>query len=105
MNKQRIQVYADAEMKRRIELAAMNRNVSVTVYCMEAIRNQLADEDLLEREQIDIFVHSDREDNDLLADLDELHAKILAGRGGKPIDVDIIELVRQETDDELTGLH
>jgi hypothetical protein len=33
MEKQRIQVYADPELKRRIELAAAKHNVPVTEYC------------------------------------------------------------------------
>jgi uncharacterized protein (DUF1778 family) len=43
MNKQRIQVYADPETKRRIELAAAKHETSVTEYCLAAIEQQLAD--------------------------------------------------------------
>ena len=56
MNKRRIQVYSDPETKRRIELAAAKKQTSVTEYCLAAIEQQLADDDMLEREQINIPV-------------------------------------------------
>lgn len=46
MNKQRIQVYADPETRRRIGLAAAKHQMPVTEYCFEAIRQQLATEAL-----------------------------------------------------------
>jgi hypothetical protein len=104
MEKQRIQVYADPELKRRIELAAAKHNVPVTEYCLKAIEQQLADEDLLEREEIEIPVTPKKQDDTLISDMRELRERILARRGGKPIDIDILELVRSERDDELTGL-
>ena len=106
MDKQRIQVYADEEMKRRIELAAAKYNVPVTEYCLQAITQQLADDDLLEEEQIQIVVApSKRKDNTLIADLHTLREAILGDRGGKLIDVDtIIEQMRDERDYELSGL-
>ena len=104
MDKQRIQVYANPEIKRRIELAAAKYNVPVTAYCLSAIQQQLADDDLLEEKQIAIPVKP-TSDEDWLAGLDELYEKILARRGGKPIEVDILEQVREERDYELTGLH
>ncbi len=106
MEKQRIQVYADEEMKRRIELAAAKYNVPVTEYCLQAITQQLADDDLLEEEQIHIAIApGKRKDDTLIADLRALREAILADRGGKPIEVDdFIEQMREERDYELTGL-
>jgi uncharacterized protein (DUF1778 family) len=104
MDKQRIQVYAEPEMKRRIELAAAKHNVAVTEYCLSAIVQQLADDELLEEEQVAIPVKQAK-DKDLIADLRALREKILARRGGRPIDIDILEQVRAERDYELTGLH
>jgi hypothetical protein len=106
MEKQRIQVYADPGIKRRIELAAAKYNVPVTEYCLSAIEQQLADDDLLEAEQITIPVTpSDGRDDDLITDLRALRERILARRGGRLIDMDIVEQVRAERDDELTDLH
>lgn len=103
MNNKRIQVYADEETKRRIELAAARRAVAVTQYCLEAIRQQLAEDDLLEREQIEIPIKRPKPEN-LMANLRALRAKILARRGGQPIDFDIVEQVREEREYELIGL-
>ena len=103
MAKKRIQVYTDPETKRRIELAAARHDVPVTQYCLEAIRQQLAEDDLLEREQIEIPIKP-IQDADLIADLRALRDKILARRGGKPIDPGIVEQIREERDDELIGL-
>jgi len=44
MDKKRIQVYAEPEMKRRIELAAAKYNIPVTEYCLSAIQQQRADD-------------------------------------------------------------
>ena len=106
MDKQRIQVYAEPEMKRRIELAAAKYNVAVTEYCLQAITQQLADDDLLEEEQIHIAVApSKRKDDTLITDLRALREAILADQGGKLIDIDrIMEEMRDERDYELTGL-
>ena len=104
MEKQRIQVYADPEIKRRIELAAAKYDMPVTLYCLEAIQQQLADDDLLEQEQIEIPVTPGKPDDTLLADLSALQKKILARRGGRPIETDILEQVRGERDYELTDL-
>ena len=87
MGKTRIQVYADEETKRRIELAAARQDVAITQYCLEAIRQQLAEEDMLERESIEIRIKPAKED-DLIADLRALHEEIKRYRGGKLIDVD-----------------
>lgn len=102
--KQRIQVYTDEETKRRVELAANKHDIPVTVYCLEAIKQQLAGDDLLEREQIQIQIKPSKE-YDLIADLRALQEQIKTRRGGKPIDVDaIIQQVREERDGELIGM-
>ena len=64
----RIQVYTDPETKRRIELAAARLDVAVTQYCLEAIRQRLADEEMLEKEKIEIPVKPQK-DETLIADL------------------------------------
>jgi hypothetical protein len=105
MDKQRIQVYADPETKRRIELAAAKYNMPVTEYCLNAIQQQLADDDLLETEQIQIAVTPYPPlDDTLLMELRALRERILARRGGRPIELDIVEQVRAERDEELLRL-
>ena len=84
MTKTRIQVYADQETKRRIELAAAKRDIPTTQYCLEAIIQQLADDDMLERETIEIPVKPTR-DKDLIADLRALHEEIKTYRGGTAV--------------------
>jgi hypothetical protein len=104
MGKTRIQVYTDEETKRRIELAAARQDIAVTQYCLEAIKQQLAEDDMLERETIEIPIKPTR-DEELIADLRALHEEIKAYRGGKFIDVDQeLEQMREARDDELTGL-
>lgn len=103
MDKQRIQVYADPELKRRIELAAAKHNMPVTEYCLDAIEQKLADEGLLEEVQIQIPTRPTKDDS-LMDDLRKLHEKILARRSGKPIEIDALEQVRSERDDELTRM-
>jgi hypothetical protein len=106
MDKQRIQIYADSEMKRRIALAAAKYNVPVTEYCWQAITQQLADDEVLEEAQISIPVMPTKPTDDtLIADLRALQARIKARRGGKPIDVDcMMEEMREERDYELSGV-
>jgi hypothetical protein len=43
-----------------------------------------------------------KQDDTLLDDIHALRGKILAQRGGKPIEIDALELIRSERDDELT---
>jgi hypothetical protein len=105
MEKQRIQVYADPEIKRRIELAAAKYNVPVTVYCLSAIRQQLADDDLLEAAEVQIPVTPVKQDDRLITELRALHQEILAYRGGEWVDVDAeLQEMREERAYELTGL-
>ncbi len=97
----RIQVYADEETKRRVELAAAKHDIPVTEYCLAAIRQQLAEDDLLEQEQIEITIRPAEKDS-LIAKLRALHEDILAYRDGEPLDVDRDrEAMREERDDEL----
>lgn len=105
MDKLRIQVYADAETKRRIELAAIKQDVSVTEYCMEAILQKLSDDDMLEAEQIEVPVNPGAKE-DYIQGIRELQERILTRRNGQLIDVnkDLDEL-REERDEELLGLH
>ncbi|MCC9078163.1 hypothetical protein FKZ61_018855 [Litorilinea aerophila] len=57
MERQRIQVYANTEIKRRVELAAAKHNMSVTEYCLAAIQQQLNDDELLEEAHVTIAVN------------------------------------------------
>ena len=105
MNKQRIQVYADAETKRRVELAAARHETSVTEYCLAAIEQQLADDDMLERDQIDIPIRPTHEGADLIANLRRLRENIIADRGGALIDLDsLLDQLHDERDYELFGM-
>jgi hypothetical protein len=105
MEKQRIQVYADEDLKRRIELAAAKYNVPVTAYCLQAITQQLAEDDLLEEEQVAIPLTAIKPTDTLIKDLRALRATILADRSGQLIDVDaMLEQGREERDYELSGV-
>jgi hypothetical protein len=104
MNNKYIQLYADSETIRRIELAAARREVTVIQYCLEAIGQQLEEDDTLELEQIEIPVKP-AQTEDLIAELWALHEQIKAERGGRLIEVDkALEQTREERDYELTGL-
>jgi uncharacterized protein (DUF1778 family) len=103
MERERIQVYADRETKRRVELAAAKRDIAVTQYCLEAIEQQLLEEGVLEEQSVEIPVEP-VSPAELMADLRSLGERILARRGGRPIDLDIVEQVRAERDDEIAGL-
>ena len=105
MDKKRIQVYADEALKRRIELAAARSHVPITEYCLTAIRQQLADDDLLEEQRITIPLTATKPTDTLIADLRALHQEMLAVRGGKRIDVDAeLEAMRAERDYEVSGM-
>lgn len=103
MVKKRIQVYTDPETKRRVELAAAKQDVAVTEYCLAAIMQLLDEDDMLEREKVEIAIKPTKGE-DLIADLRALREKIKVRRGGKLIDVNIVRKVREERDHELTGL-
>lgn len=104
MPKKCIQIYVDEGIRRRIELAAAKRNVSITSYCLAAIKQKLAEDDLLERDQIEIAT-TQRDEDDLIADLQALHAEILAYRGGQLLDINRgLEATRKARDDEIAGL-
>jgi hypothetical protein len=78
--------------------------MAVTEYCLQAITQQLADDELLEAEQFTLTVSSALSE-ELIASLRALQAKIKARRGGQPIDIDrIMQKMQEERDRELTGL-
>ena len=103
MAMRRIQVYADADTKRRIELAAAKHNLPVTSYCLDAIMQQLGEDEVLEQERIEIYIEPQPSvvDARLLAQMRTLRERIKARRGGKLITTDIVEQVRAERDEEL----
>ena len=99
--KTRIQVYTDPETKRRIDLAAAKYEASVTEYCVEAIRQRLAEDGVLEEEQVEVLIEP-RPSSDLIADLRALRERIKAAQGGKLLDLDtLLEDLHNERDDEL----
>ena len=106
MERQRIQVYADPEMKRRIELVAAKHNVAVTEYCLDAIRQRLADDEMLEAAEVTIAITPmDESPATLLAALRAVREAILADREGQFVDVDAaLDQTRDERIDELIGL-
>lgn len=105
MEKLRIQVYADPDTKRRIELAAAKYHMPVTEYCLTAIEQQLADDDLLEATEVHITVTPNQPDDTFITELRALHQEILAYRKGQWLDVDAeLEQMREARDYELTGL-
>jgi len=55
-NKKRIQVYTDGRTKRQVALAASKHNLPVTAYCLHALYQQLAEDNILEEEKIEIPV-------------------------------------------------
>ena len=78
--------------------------MAVAEYCLSAIRQQLADDDMLERERVEIGVIPANDDA-LIADLRALQEEIKIRRGGQPIAVDdIMDEMRKERDDELSGM-
>jgi hypothetical protein len=106
MERQRIQVYADPEMKRRIELVAAKHNVAVTEYCLDAIRQRLADDEMLDAAEVTIAITpTDESPATLLADLRRVREAILADREGQFVDVDAtLDQIQDERIDELIGL-
>jgi hypothetical protein len=104
MTLKRIQVYADDETVRRVELAAAKHNLPVTKYCLQAIAQQLRDDDMLERNRVEIRIKPEMAD--LLVSLRTLHRRILTRRAGKFIDIDqALAATRDERDYELIGLY
>lgn len=104
MSAKRIQVYADEDVIRRVELAAAKHRMPVTRYCLQAITQQLRDDDMFERTQVEIRITP--LDDELIPSLQALHTRILARRAGKPIQIDqALEAVRDERDYELAGLY
>jgi len=104
MKKQSIQIYADPELKHRIEEAAAKHNVPVAEYCLEAVEQKLAEDAALEGVNNKAAATPVTQKDALMDEIHELRERILARRGGKPIEIDVLELVRSERDDELTGM-
>ena len=75
----------------------------VTEYCLDAIVQQLADDQVLDASKILISVEPGS-DAALLDDMNSLREEILARRVGKVITADILEQVRAERVDELINL-
>ncbi len=90
MLKTRVRLYTDPEAKRRIELAAAKYNMPVTQYCFEAVRQQLEEDDLWEREAIEIPVKQTQKETRLFDEMRTLHQQIKIRRQGKPIAVEKI---------------
>lgn len=105
MIKQRIQVYADSDTKRRIELAAAKRDVAVTEYCLNAILVRLGEDELLTTDIVEIPINVHLEAT-IFDNLSDLHQRILKYRNGIPIDIDaVLDQVRHEREDEIIGLY
>ena len=75
----------------------------MTQFCLDAIVQQLADDELLDANAILIDVKPDS-DEPLFDDLRRLRNEILARRDGEMITSDIVAQVRAERDDELINL-
>ena len=104
MNRQRIQVYTDSDIKRRIELAAAKHDMPVTEYCLAAIQQQLIDDDLFERNQVLISIRPTLSD-EVIASLQGLREQILARREVKLFDLDdALDQTREERDYELLSM-
>ena len=101
-NTRKIEVYADAETKRRIESAAAKRNLPVAGYCLQAIVQQVCEDEALEQEQTPIAATPSKHtlDSDLIAEMRTLRERIHTRRGAL-ITADVVEQVRAERDEEL----
>lgn len=106
MLRTRIQLYTDLEMKRRIALAAAKYDMPVTQYCFEAVQQQLAEDDLIEQEKIEIPITKTTSNKYLISNLLALDQEIKAYRQGKPpIDVEaILDQMREEREHDILGL-
>jgi hypothetical protein len=105
MEKEVIQIYADPELKRRVEMAAAKHNVPVAEYWLDAIEQKLAEDGVGDGTTNGSSTPPTKKDDTLLDEMRELRERILARRGGKPIEIDALEQLRSERDDELTGMH
>lgn len=103
MEKEVIEIYADPELKRRVEMAAAKHNLPVADYLLDAIEQKLADEGVVDEKVNGSPTALEKKDDTLLDEMRELRERILARRGGKPIEIDALELIRSERDDELIG--
>lgn len=103
MNKKRLQIYADDETVRRIELAAQKHNLPVSAYCLAAIQHQLEEDGF---EDSELFADDNQtEFHELVDEIRDLQERILRERNGQPVDVDsLLEELREERDEEALGL-
>ena len=103
MTKKRIQIYADDQTMRRVELAAEKHNLPINAYCLTAIRQQL-DEDGIEVDAQNLEVEQ-TQFQEVINELRQLQERILHKRNGQPVDVDtLVEQLREERDEEALGL-
>lgn len=103
MSKKRIQIYADDETMRRVELAAEKHNLPVTTYCLTAIQQQLDEDGIHINDQVNRSEQAQFQE--LIVEIRELQERILHERGGQPVDVDaLLEELREERDEEALGL-
>jgi hypothetical protein len=104
MTKACIQVYANAETKRRVELAAVRQGMPVTEYCLAAIKQRLVEDNMLERKQVEGPVQSSEKDN-VIAELRILHQDILTYRNAELLDIDRdLTAVREAREEVLIDL-
>lgn len=104
MEKQRVHLYTDSETKRRIELAAHRHSLSLTDYCMRAIRRQLVDDGITQSSAAQ-EEHTARVEDALLDEVRALHQEIRNHRHGAGIGVDEeLNQLREERDHDLSGL-
>ncbi|MCC6456116.1 MAG: hypothetical protein IT328_14270 [Caldilineaceae bacterium] len=86
MNKHKVTVNMDAEIKQKIEAAASEKNISVSDYLLAAAQRQLVEDGEVATDP----PLTKAESTQLVHDLREKRKKILAERHGELIDVDAI---------------
>jgi len=81
----RIDVYVpDPELRRRIKIAAARQDMPVSRWCLEAIRQQLAKEEMLEGEQVKIPIKQAK-DNTLSTQHGRRRRRQLGGLRGRAL--------------------
>jgi len=97
MAKERIQVYVDAETKKRIELGASRRDTSVTKFCLEAIKTRLDEANILYKEEITVPVDRTKQQLTVLDEITRSREETLQKRDGELMEVDsVIRSLRDE---------
>ena len=88
VSRKRIQIYADDETIRRVEVAAQKHNLSVTTYCLTAIQHQLEEYGI---EVSELFKEADQAQfQTVLKEIIELQQRILKRRNGQPVHIDAL---------------